>query len=97
MVAAAQGLTLPALGKINRAGRDTTMWRLLPFGLVAILVVGILVSYFLACRLSHISKGRLTGEDLEEKCLKGSKVFAMMDEATTERLRHRLSQGGART
>ena len=52
-----QGLSLPALAKINRAGKDTMMWRLLPFGLVAILVAGILVSDFLACRLVHLAKG----------------------------------------
>ena len=56
MIAAAPG-TMPALGEINRARRDTMIWRLLPFGLVAILVAGILVSDFLACRLGHIAMG----------------------------------------
>ena len=69
------------------------IWTLLPSGLVAILVAGILVSDFLACRLVHISKGRLSGEDPKEKCLKGSESFAMMDEPRTMSL---LSPGGAR-
>ena len=74
------------------------MWSLLPFGLVAILVAGILVSDFVVCsRLVHIAKGRLDGEAPKEKCLKGSESFAMMDEPRTESLRHCLSQGGART
>jgi hypothetical protein len=68
------------------------MWRLLPFGLVAILVAGILVSNFWAGRLVQTSKGRLTGEDPQEKCLKGSESFAMMDEPRTMSL---LSPGGA--
>lgn len=59
------------------------MWSLLPFGLVAILVAGVLVSDLLACRLVHIAKGRLDGEAPKEKCLKGSESFAMMDEHTT--------------
>ena len=70
------------------------MWRLLPFGLVAILVASILVFDFLACRLVHISKGRLTGEDPKEKCLKGSESFAMMDKPRTMGL---LLPGGAGT
>ena len=70
------------------------IWRLLPFGLVTLLVAGSLVSDFLACKLVHISKGRLTGEDPKEKCLKGSASFAMMDEPRTMSL---LSLGGART
>jgi hypothetical protein len=69
------------------------MWTLLPLGLVAILVVGILVSDFLACRSVRICKGRLTGEAPKEKCLKGSESFAMMDEHRTMSL---LSPGGAR-
>ena len=68
------------------------IWTLLPFGLVAILVAGVLVSDFLACRLVHLSKGRLTGEDPKEKCLKGSESFAMMDEPRTMSF---LSPGGA--
>jgi len=70
------------------------MWRLLPFGLVAILVAGVLVSNFLACRLVNLSKGRLTGEDPREKCLKGSESFAMMDKPRTMGL---LLPGGAGT
>ena len=70
------------------------MWRLLPFGLVAILVTGVLVSDFLACRLVNLSKGRLTGEDPKEKYLKGTEGFALMDEPRTMSL---LSLGGART
>ena len=73
------------------------IWRLLPFGLVAIHVAGILVFDFLACRLVHIAKGRLDGDAPQEKCLKGSESFAMMDEHRTESLRHRLLQGVART
>ena len=69
------------------------IWRLLPFGLVAILVAGILVSDFLACRLGHNSKGRLTGEDPKEKYLKGTEDFALMDEPRTMSL---LSLGDAR-
>ena len=69
------------------------IWTLLPFGLVAILVAGVLVSDFLAGRLVRISKGRLTGEDPKEKCLKGSESFAMMDEPRTMSL---LSPGEAR-
>ncbi len=69
------------------------MWKLLPFGLVAILVTGVLVSDFLAGRLVNLSKGRLTGEDPKDKCLKGSESFAMMDEPRTMSL---LSPGGAR-
>ena len=69
------------------------IWTLLPFGLVAILVAGSLVSDFLAGRLVHISKGRLTGEDPKEKCLKGSESFARMDEPRTMSL---LSPGEAR-
>ena len=56
------------------------IWRLFPFVLVAILVAGSLVFDFLACRLVHTSKERLTGEDHKEKCLKGSESFARMDE-----------------
>jgi hypothetical protein len=56
------------------------IWRLFPFVLVVILVAGVLVSDLLACRLVHISKGRMTGADLKEKFLKGSENFAMMDE-----------------
>ena len=59
------------------------MWMLLPFGLVAILVAGGLVFDFLACRLVHISKRRLTGKDPTEKCLQGRKSFARMDESRT--------------
>ena len=70
------------------------IWRLLPFGLAAILVAGILVSDFLACRLGHNSKGRLTGEDPKEKYLKGSESFAMMDKPRTMGL---LLPGGAGT
>jgi hypothetical protein len=62
------------------------IWTLLPFGLVAILVAGVLVSDFLACRLVNLSKGRLNGEDPKEKVLKGRESFAMMDEPRTERL-----------
>ena len=51
------------------------IWRLFPFVLVAILVAGVLVSDLLACRLVHISKERLTGEDFKEKLLKGSESF----------------------
>jgi hypothetical protein len=69
------------------------IWTLFPFVLVAILVAGILGSDFLACRLVHISKGRLSGEDPKEKCLKGSESFAMMDEP---KIMSRLSPGGAR-
>ena len=69
------------------------IWRLFPFALVAILVAGVLVSDFLACRSVHISKGRLTGEDLKEKFLQGSESFAMMDEPRTMRF---LSPGKAR-
>lgn len=69
------------------------MWKLLPFGLVAILVAGILVSDFLAGRLVYLSKGRLSGEDPKEKYLKGSESFATMDEPRTMSL---LSPGGAR-
>ena len=69
------------------------IWTLLPLSLVAIFVVGILVSDFLACRLIHICKGRLTGEDPKEKCLKGSESFAMMDEHRTMSL---LSPGDGR-
>ena len=69
------------------------IWRLLPFGLVAILVAGVLVSDFMACKSVHISKGRLTGEDPKEKYLKGSEGFALMDEPRTMSL---LSLGGAR-
>jgi hypothetical protein len=54
------------------------MWTLLPFGLVAILVAGILVSDFLACRLIYLSKGRLRREDLQEKCREGGETFAML-------------------
>lgn len=61
------------------------IWTLFPFALVAILVAAVLVSDLLACRLVHISKGRLTGEDPKEKFLKGSESFAMMDEHTTMR------------
>ena len=56
------------------------IWTLLPFGLVAILVASILVFDFLACRLVHISKGRLTGEDTKEKYLKGSESFAVIED-----------------
>ena len=70
------------------------IWRLFPFFLVAILVAGVLVSDLLACRFVHISKGRLTGEDLKEKFLQGNESFAMMDEPRTMSL---LSLGGART
>ena len=70
------------------------IWRLLPFGLVAILVAGVLVSNFLACRLFNLSKGRLTGEDSKEKCLKGSESSAMMDKPRTMGL---LLPGGAGT
>jgi hypothetical protein len=69
------------------------IWTLLPLSLVAILVAGILVFDFLACRLVHISKGRLSGEDPKEKCLKGSESFAMMDEPRTM---SRLSPGDPR-
>ena len=61
------------------------IWRLFPFVLVAILVAGILVSDLLACRLVQIAKGRLTGQDLKEKFLKGSESFTMMDEPRTMR------------
>ena len=70
------------------------MWRLLPFGLVAILVAGVLVSNFLACRLVNLSRGRLAGEDPKEECLKGSESFAMMDKPRTMGL---LLPGGAGT
>jgi hypothetical protein len=59
------------------------IWRLLPFGLVALLVAGSLVSDFLARRLVHIFKGRLTGNDPKAKWLKGSENFARMDEPRT--------------
>jgi hypothetical protein len=61
------------------------MWRLLPFGLVAILVAGVLVSDLLACRLVHNSKGRLTGEDPKGQSWQGGESFAMMDEPGTMR------------
>jgi hypothetical protein len=61
------------------------IWRLFPFVLVTILVAGVLVSDLLACRLVHISKGRLTGEDLKEKFPQGSEIFALMDEPRTMR------------
>ena len=51
------------------------IWRLFPFVLVAILVGGVLVSDLLACRSVHLSKGRLTGEDLKEKFLQGQRKF----------------------
>jgi hypothetical protein len=69
------------------------IWRLLPFGLVAILVAGVLVSNFLACRLVNLSRGRLTGGDPKENCLKGSESFSMMDDPGTMSLR---SLGDAR-
>ena len=69
------------------------MWTLLPFGLAAILMAGSLVFDFLAWRLVHLSKGRLTGEDPKENCLKGSESFARMDEPRTMSL---LSPGEAR-
>jgi hypothetical protein len=53
--------------------------------LAAILVAGVLVSGLLACRSVHIAKGRLTGEDLKEKFLPGSKIFAMLDGPKTMR------------
>ena len=69
------------------------IWRLLPFGLVTMLVAGSLVSDFLARRLGHIFKRRLAGEDPKEKGLKGSESFARMDEPRTMSL---LSLGEAR-
>jgi hypothetical protein len=56
------------------------IWTLLPFGLVAILVAGILVSYSVANRFIRIPKERLTGEETQEKCLKGSESFAITAE-----------------
>ena len=61
------------------------IWRLFPFVLVAILVAGVLVSDLLACRLIHSAKRRLTGEDLKEKFLHESEIFAMLDEPRTMR------------
>ena len=52
------------------------IWTLLPFGLVTILVAGILVSNFVAYRFLRISKGRLTGDEMKEKCLGGRDSFA---------------------
>jgi hypothetical protein len=56
------------------------IWTLLPFGLVAILVAGILVSYSAAYRFMRLPKGRLTGKATNEKCLKGGESFAIIDE-----------------
>jgi hypothetical protein len=56
------------------------IWRLFPFLLVAILVAGVLVSDLLACRSDHVSKGRLTGEDLKEKFQQNRERLGMMDE-----------------
>jgi hypothetical protein len=61
------------------------IWRLFPFVMVAILVGGVLVSDLLACRSVHISKGRLTGEDLKEKFLQGGEIFAMLEAHRTMR------------
>ena len=68
------------------------IWTIFPFGLAAILVAGVLVSDFLACRSDRLSEGRLTGGDPKENCLKGSESFTMMDEPGTMSLR---SLGGA--
>jgi hypothetical protein len=66
------------------------IWTLLQSGLVAILVACIRVPEFL--RFVHISKGRLTGAETNEKCRKGSESFALMDE---QGKMHLLSPGDA--
>jgi len=56
------------------------IWTLLPFGLVAILIAGILVSSSVAQRIMRLPKGRLTGKATNEKGLQGSENFAIIDE-----------------